>query len=96
MRYDEFKNELARAGLTVREFAEHIGVSAATVSNYASRVKVPLHFAVVVTLMAEMKQSGLDFGSALSHIERNKQRAASSSPAQKVQQSLFSEPSSEE
>lgn len=60
MRYEEFKTALAEAGLTVREFAQHIGVRATTVTNYASRQQVPKHFAVIVTLMAHIARRGLD------------------------------------
>ena len=94
MRYDHFKQELMRAGLTVREFAEQIGVSATTVSNYATRPRVPTHFAVIVTLMAEMKENELDFRRPLLPLARARPRPSPDAHfAHAIQQSLFRESS---
>jgi hypothetical protein len=59
--YDEFKRRLGKAGLSLKEFAGLVRVTETSVSNYASRGAVPCHFAVAVTLMAEMADRGLDF-----------------------------------
>lgn len=97
MRYDEFKQELAKAGLSVREFADEIGVSATTVSNYATRDRVPTHFAVIATLMAAMKENGLDFQKALAGLDRRRQASVTAQQsAQRTQQSLFWESSGAE
>lgn len=89
MQYEEFKMQLSWAGLSVREFAEHIGVSANTVTNYASREQVPRHFAVIVTLMAHIARNGLDPSQPLTKLQgmhRRKQRRAK---AIRPQKSLF-------
>jgi transcriptional regulator with XRE-family HTH domain len=97
MRYDRFKQELAKAGLSVREFADEIGVNATTVSNYATRDRVPTHFAVIVTLMAAMKENGLDFQNALAGLDRRKHTSGTAEQsAQRAQQSLFWESSGAE
>lgn len=79
MRYDEFKRRLGKAGLTVREFADLVGVSCNTVTNYASRNEVPSHLAVEVTLMSELAERDIDFKTplnALTFKERKPQGAA--------------------
>lgn len=69
MTYSEFKDALARTGLTVREFAELIGMSPTAVSNYSKYNRVSKHLAVIVTLMAEMAEGGSDFRGALAKID---------------------------
>ncbi|MET3463914.1 helix-turn-helix domain-containing protein [Variovorax atrisoli] len=69
MRYEEFKRRLGKAGLSLKEFAELVGVSSNTVSNYAARGTVPPHLAVEVTLMGELAELGADFRKALQELE---------------------------
>lgn len=52
--YDEFLSELGRAGLSVRKFAELVGMRPNSVSNNAKRGEVPNHLAVIATLLAEL------------------------------------------
>lgn len=80
MEYDEFKRRLGKAGLSVKEFADLVCVSGNTVSNYAARGSVPVHFAVAVTLMAEMAEHQLEFRIPLKSIgsESSRQRDESS------------------
>lgn len=56
MRYEKFIEELGAAGLNVREFAGLIGVRANSVSNNSKRGEVPPHYAVIVTLLAELRR----------------------------------------
>ena len=55
MTYDEFIQELGKAGLTVRGFAELLAMRPNSVSNNASRGEVPSHIAVIASLLAEMQ-----------------------------------------
>ena len=69
MTYEEFQAELDRADMSVRVFAELIGMRPNSVSNYAKRGEVPSHLAVIVTLMAELSSQAIDFSSALERLD---------------------------
>ncbi len=68
MPYTEFLIELERATLTVRGFAELIGMNPNSVTNYASRGDVPQHIALVAVLVAEMAMHGLDYRRAVEKV----------------------------
>jgi hypothetical protein len=68
MTYEEFLRQLGKAGLTVRTFAELIGMNRNSVSNYARRGEVPAHLAVIAALMGEMREHSLDFRAVLERI----------------------------
>ena len=74
--YEEFRRQLGKAGVTAREFAALVGLHRNSITNYAGQRDVPSHLAVIVTLMGEMAEHGLDFRTALSRIqiEPNKPR----------------------
>ncbi|GAB2869043.1 helix-turn-helix domain-containing protein [Paraburkholderia jirisanensis] len=61
MTYDEFQRQLGKAGITIREFAELLRMNRNSVTNCAMRGEVPSHLAVIVTLMAELAERGVDF-----------------------------------
>lgn len=69
MTYEEFQRQLGKAGITVREFAELLRMNRNSVTNCATRGEVPSHLAVIVTLMAELAERGLDFRGPLRHVE---------------------------
>jgi transcriptional regulator with XRE-family HTH domain len=69
MTYDEFLRRLGKAGLSVREFAELVGMNRNSVSNYARREEVPAHLAVIAALMGEMAEHRLDFRAVLEPID---------------------------
>lgn len=74
MTYEAFLAELSQAGLTVRAFAELIGMNRNSVSNYASIGRVPSHLAVIAVLLSEMKGRGIGFESVLAKIDRTKKK----------------------
>lgn len=76
--YDEFKRQLGKAGLTAREFAELVKLHPNSITNYGQQGEVPSHLAIIVTLMGEMAENGLDFRAVLSRIdiESNRPRGA--------------------
>ena len=74
MTYSEFLAELGKAGLTVRAFADLIGMNRNSVSNYASTEKVPRHLAVIVALLAEMSVQGLAFQDVIMRINLTPKR----------------------
>lgn len=69
MDYGEFLRQLGKAGLSVRAFAELVGMNRNSVSNYARKGEVPAHLAVIATLMGEMKERGVDFAVVLERID---------------------------
>ena len=74
MTYDEFLAELGKAGLSVRAFAELIGMNPNSVSNYASVGEAPRHLAFIAVLLAEMNVHGLSFQPALERVSTNRKR----------------------
>jgi len=66
--YSEFLAELERAGLSVRCFAELIGMNPNSITNYAGRGELPQHIALVAVLVAEMATRGLDYRNAIAKV----------------------------
>jgi transcriptional regulator with XRE-family HTH domain len=69
MSYAEFLMELARAGLSVRAFAELLGMNPNSVSNYARAEELPTHLALIAVLVAELSVQGLDYRAAIAKVE---------------------------
>jgi hypothetical protein len=69
MKYDEFRRQLGKAGLSAREFADLVKLNPNSVTNYAKVGVVPSHWAIVSLLMGEMADNGLDFKKSLNGIE---------------------------
>lgn len=61
MTYVEFQRQLGKAGLTLREFADLMGMNRNSVTNYSKKGEVPSHLAVIASLMGEMAEHQLDF-----------------------------------
>ena len=78
MRYREFVNRLGRARLTLGRFAQLIGMNRISLSNYAKIDRVPSHLAIIVTLLGEMSEQGVEFERLLQGIQvgRKKPRGA--------------------
>lgn len=78
MRYDEFRRQLGKAGLSVKEFADLVKLNRNSVTNYAQSGIVPTHLAVIAALLGEMAERKIDFRDVLSRIEikPNKPRGA--------------------
>ncbi|RWE30567.1 XRE family transcriptional regulator [Mesorhizobium sp.] len=72
MRYADFLAELERAGLSVRSFAELIGMNPNSITNYARRGELPQHIALVAVLVAEMAASGIDYRTAIAKVAPTK------------------------
>lgn len=69
MEYEEFLRDLARAGLSIRAFAELIGMNPNSVSNYARSGEVPDKLALIAALVAEMSVRGIDFRGVISKVK---------------------------
>jgi hypothetical protein len=89
MTYQEFRRQLGKAGLSVRAFAGIMSVRPNSVTNYAKEGHVPSHMAVAATLMAAMKENGLNFENALSKVEIKKTKRSRQASFAQDQASLF-------
>jgi hypothetical protein len=69
MSYANFLLELERVGLSVRAFAELVGMNPNSVSNYARRGELPTHLALIAALIAELGSHGLDYRQAIARVE---------------------------
>jgi len=69
MSYANFLSELERAGLSVRAFAELIGMNPNSISNYARNGELPTHLALIAVLVAELGSQGLDYRQAVAKVE---------------------------
>ena len=78
MTYEAFLKSLGRAGLSVRAFADLVGMKPNSVSNYARMGEVPRHLAVIAALCGEMNVCGIDYQRVVSRIgaEPKKPRGA--------------------
>lgn len=75
MDYGEFRRNLGKAGVTVREFAGLMRLNANSVSNYSIAGMVPSHLAAVAALIGEMADHQLDFRSVLLRLDMKAKRA---------------------
>jgi transcriptional regulator with XRE-family HTH domain len=69
MGYEGFLQNLARAGLSIRAFAELVGMNPNSVSNYARSGEVPDKLAIIAALVAELSVQRLDFRAVISKVE---------------------------
>lgn len=60
MNYSEFKRQLGKAGLTIKDFGELTKLHPNSVSNYAQQDSVPTHLALMAVFMAELTERGVD------------------------------------
>ena len=74
MTYDGFLSELGKAGLSVRAFADLIGMNPNSVSNYAGAAEVPRHLAFIAALLAEMNVHGIEFQSAMDRVGADRKK----------------------
>jgi hypothetical protein len=65
MTYDQFLAELGKANLTVKGFADIVGMNRNSVSNYASRPGIPSHLGLIAALLAEMTLSQVGYEKAI-------------------------------
>ena len=72
--YDDFLQELGRAGLTVRDFAELLAMRPNSVSNNARRGEVPSHIAVISSLLAEMQLHRVPYRPVFDRLDLSKKK----------------------
>lgn len=72
--YEEFIAELGKAGLSVRRFADFLGMHPNSVSNNATRGEVPSHLAVIAALLAELHIQGISYERIFSRLNLSKKK----------------------
>ena len=72
MDYEEFKRQIGKSGLTLKDFAELLHLNKNSLSNLAGKEKVPDHLAVIVVLLGEMAEHKIDFRSVIERIDLKK------------------------
>ncbi|EJN6721453.1 MULTISPECIES: DNA-binding protein [Pseudomonadaceae] len=68
MPYSDFLAELQKAGLSVRAFAELIGMNPNSLSNYARCGELPTHIALIAVLVAGISEMGGDYRQIMSKV----------------------------
>ena len=68
--YTDFLEELRKVGLSVREFAELVGMNPNSISNYARAGELPTHIALIAVLVVGVSQLGGDYRLVMSRVER--------------------------
>ncbi|EJU9614759.1 MULTISPECIES: DNA-binding protein [Pseudomonas] len=68
MPYSDFLAELQKAGLSVRAFAELIGMNPNSLSNYARCGELPTHIALIAVLVAGISEMGGDYRQIMSRV----------------------------
>lgn len=69
MDYEEFRRQLGKAGLTVKEFSELVKLHSNSITNYAKRGAVPDYLGIIAALLGEMAEYQIDYRKVLSRIE---------------------------
>lgn len=68
MSYSDFLAELQKVGLSVRAFAELIGMNPNSLSNYARRDELPAHIALIAVLVVGVAERGGDYRQIMSKV----------------------------
>lgn len=68
MLYTEFLAELGKAGLSVRAFAELIGMNPNSISNYARAGEIPTHLALITVLVVGINELGGNYRQVMSKV----------------------------
>jgi hypothetical protein len=68
MLYAEFLEELGKVGLSVRAFAELIGMNPNSLSNYARTGELPTHLALIAVLVVGVHALSGDFRQIMSKV----------------------------
>ncbi len=79
MIYDQFTRYVGKAGLKLKEFAELVGMTPQSLSNYASKGNVPSHLVIIAVLMGEMADKRLEFRKLIQTLDIPKKKPRSRS-----------------
>tara|TARA_E500000318_G_scaffold111102_1_gene128492 strand:+ start:2439 stop:2768 length:330 start_codon:yes stop_codon:yes gene_type:complete len=68
MPYADFLVELGKAGLSVRAFADLVGMNPNSISNYARTGELPTHLALIAVLITGVSDLGGDYRHIMSKV----------------------------
>lgn len=69
MTYDEFQQQVSKAGLTLQDFADVVHMNRTSLYNYGKAGEVPAYVAVIAVLMREMEARGIDYRALLAQAD---------------------------
>ena len=76
MTHDDFLGELNKAGLSVKRFADLVGMQPNLSFNYKKRGEVPIHLALIASLLAEMSARHIDYKPVMARVTARQEAAA--------------------
>jgi hypothetical protein len=72
--YEEFISEIAKAGLSIRAFADLLRMRPNSISNNAKRGQIPAHLAIIASLLAELHVHGIPYKPILDRLSPSKKK----------------------
>ena len=75
MTYDDFTAELSKAGLSIRGFAELLGMRPNSISNNKKKGEVPGHLAIIAAMLAEFEAHDIDYKPIFSRVDVSRKKA---------------------
>lgn len=75
MTYETFIAELNKSGLSVKRFADLMGMKPNSISNNKKRGAVPTHLAVIASLLAEMSSRQMEFEPVFARLSPSPKKA---------------------
>ncbi|QXA07328.1 helix-turn-helix domain-containing protein [Acinetobacter pittii] len=69
MPYSEFQRLVGKAGLTIKDFAELLGMNPNSITNYHKVGAIPSHIAIIISLISTMKDQGIDFSQVFERLK---------------------------
>lgn len=75
MKYSEFKRQVAKAGLSLKEFSRLIKQSPTSISNYAKTDGVSSQLAIIAVLIADMKERGIDYQTLINALDLSEKKS---------------------
>ena len=75
LKYSEFKRQVAKAGLSLKEFARLIKQSPTSISNYAKTDGVSSQLAIIAVLIADMKERGIDYQALINALDLSEKKS---------------------
>jgi len=69
MTYEEFRRQLGKAGITVKEFAHLVKAHPVSIASFKKQPHVPKNMALIAALMGDMAENGIDFHETISKID---------------------------
>ena len=75
MNYNEFKRNIGKAGLNLKEFALLIKASPNSITNLANRDTIPKNLAIISVLLGELVDNNIEYKHLFEKMDLTKQKA---------------------